>query len=47
MCGLHAHDKRKQKSTGAIDFYGGCRLTEDSNVVPRIYVCVAINFIKN
>ena len=23
MCGLHAYDKRKEKSTSATDFHGG------------------------
>ena len=45
MCGLHAYEKRKYKSTGATDFHCGLTLPEDSSVNPPFYLCVTIHFI--
>ena len=45
MCGLHAYNKRQENSTNQTDFSGGQTLPEDSNIIPRISICVTINFI--
>ena len=46
MCGLYYYENIKERSTGAMDFYGGQPLPINSNVITPIFSCVTIYFIN-